>query len=142
VIDYVELVIPGTSSKAVGRPLRAALLFALLLLVGCHLVGALHGPWFATLSTHAAVEGCSHAVAEHSVDRAPGHGGGHADVVDHAVDRVRTPADRAITDPGDMAPLTYTPRSVSGPSDREGPEPSRGGTGGQATLTRLCVLRR
>lgn len=143
VIGYFVVVIPGMCSRAVRRQVRAALLFALLLLVGCHLVGALHGPGFATLSAHAAVDGCSHAAAEHRADRAPDHGDGHTDVVDHAVDRLRNPADRAVTDPGDTAPLAYTPRAVSGPSDREGPEPLRGDTGGsQATLTRLCVLRR
>jgi hypothetical protein len=131
------------SSGAVRRPVRAALLFALLLLVACHLVGALHGPGFATLSVHAAVDGCSHASAEHSVDRAPDHGGGHADVVDHAVDRLRSPADHTITDPGDTAPLTHTPRAVPGPSDLVGAQPLRGDAGGgRATLTRLCVSRR
>lgn len=142
-IDYFEYVVQGMSSGAVRRPVRAALLFALLLLVACHLVGALHGPGFATASAHAAVDGCSHAAAVHSADRAPGHGGGHTDVVDHAVDRLRSPADHAITDPGDTAPLTYAPRAVPGPSGPVGAEPLRGDTGGgQATLTRLCVLRR
>ncbi|MFE7709392.1 hypothetical protein ACFU6I_27190 [Streptomyces sp. NPDC057486] len=141
-IDYFGRVIQGMSSGAVRCPVRAALLFALLLLVACHLVGALHGPGFATLPVHAAVDGCSHAAAEHSADRAPDHGGGHTEVVDHAVDRLRSPADHAVTDPGDTAPLTHTPRAVPGPSGPVGAEPLRGGTGGgQATLTRLCVLR-
>jgi hypothetical protein len=142
VIDYLGFMIPGMCSGAVRRPVRAALLFALLLLVGCHLVGALHGPGFATLSAQAVVDGCSHA-AERSADRAPGHGDGHADVVDHTVDRLRAPAGRAIADPSDTAPLTYAPRAVPGPSDLAGPEPVRGDpAGGRATLTRICVLRR
>ncbi|MGW2920029.1 hypothetical protein ACWDBF_19520 [Streptomyces angustmyceticus] len=102
-----------------GRPVRAALLLGLLLLVGVHLVGALHGPGFlGPYTAHSAAVCGEQAVlaAASGDDRPParlredgpgsqaqtpahahaqgrghgrGHEHGHDDGVTHAVDRLR-----------------------------------------------------
>jgi hypothetical protein len=121
-ITYCVLVIHMVGdTQARSRPVLSVLLLGLVLLVAAHLLGALHGPGFArhtpvagSAVSHAALVDAPHAVA--TPGPAHHHDYGFDDSIEHAVDRLRAPADQAIDAPGDAGPFTYEAAAVAVPA--------------------------
>lgn len=140
-------------SRIQRRTAPSLLLIGLILLVGSHLLGALHGPGFigphqplftTAMAAPAATEPTALG-ADHG-----GHGQGHGrgqdhnileDTVEHAVDRVRDTSDHPVRAPQLVEPAAERP-VMSASADRAAPAeggPSPGG--GRSAGVRHCVWR-
>ncbi|WP_169790925.1 hypothetical protein [Streptomyces pathocidini] len=132
------------------RPVRALLALGLVLLVGAHLVGALHGPGFTGAHPRTALPAVCGGQAADPTEPAPGDERGpgpqrdHADGHDvpHAVDRLRGPAGAPVSSPDNAVALPFAPTAPAAPADR--PDRPRGApsrTAGRASLALHCVWR-
>ncbi|MFF1321003.1 MULTISPECIES: hypothetical protein [Streptomyces] len=134
-------------SRIQRRTAPSLLLIGLILLVGSHLLGALHGPGF--IGPHQPLFTTASAVSAAAEPAALGadhddHGHGHdvvEDTVEHAVDRVRDESDHPVrasqlTEPAAERPVMSA--SPDGAAPREG-GPSPGG--GRSACVRHCVWR-
>jgi hypothetical protein len=131
---------------ASGRPARVTLLLGLVLLITAHLGGAVHGPAFEGPHTLVSAVGCpvhSKATGALPTDRHEHHGGGHDDMLDHTVDRLRGPVGPAAGGVGHAVPYAYAPAADAVPdnraADRSLAVPGR--ANGRIRTTLLCVSR-
>jgi hypothetical protein len=134
--------------RADARPLLSTLLIGLVLLVAAHLLGALHGPGFT--ASHASLPGvaCSHpaSVGSSHVEAAPGPGHEHQQrgngEIEHAVDRLRAPADQAPAVAEAAESFSYEAAVSTLPSGlAERPGNSHSPPDGRSTLVLHCVWR-
>jgi hypothetical protein len=131
---------------ATGRPARITLLLGLVLLVVAHLGGAVHGPAFEGPHTLVTAVGCpasSTVTGASPTDRREHHGGGHDDMLDHTVDRLRGPVGPAGGGGGHAVPFPYAPAADAVPAARstDRPHSGPGHTNGRIRTTLLCVSR-
>ena len=136
-------------SRLRGRPAPSVLLIGFILLVACHLLGALHGPGF--LGPHTPLmplRAVQPAAAAEAVEAAKAIGSDHdhrheifEDTIEHAVDRVRVAADGPLHAPQLVEPVVDQPDTYASPG-RDGPDSGvPWPPGGRSACARHCVWR-